>query len=180
MARLLIDVLQDNRRKGRFLLHEFVAMPNHFHLLITPAPDVPLEKALQFIKGGFSYRAKKELNLNFAIWQAGFTNHRVRDPDDYAQHRSYIHQNPVKAGLADRPELFSLLVRISGNGRGCGATRAEAHFMKDYGFPQGLEGRAPRTKVRGFHRFTHASPKHAGYILLGKLVSCGATGAEAR
>lgn len=106
MARLLIDVLQDNRRKGRFLLHEFVVMPNHFHLLITPAPDVPLEKALQFIKGGFSYRVKKELNLNFAVWQAGFTNHRVRDPNDYAQHRSYIHLNPVKAGLADRPELF--------------------------------------------------------------------------
>jgi len=71
-----------------------------------PGPGRSLEKALQFIKGGFSYRVKKELNLNFAIWQAGFTNHRVRDPNDYAQHRSYIHQNPVKAGLADRPELF--------------------------------------------------------------------------
>jgi putative transposase len=48
MAQLLVDVLAENRRKKRFLLHEFVIMPNHFHLLLTPAAEVPLEKALQF------------------------------------------------------------------------------------------------------------------------------------
>src|SRR6266852_899961 len=37
MAVLLMDGLAENRRKSRFLLHEFVIMPNHFHLLLTPA-----------------------------------------------------------------------------------------------------------------------------------------------
>src|SRR5713226_9053165 len=60
MAQLLVDVLAENRRKRRFLQHEFVIMPNHFHLLLTPAAEIPLEKALQFIKGGFSYRAKRD------------------------------------------------------------------------------------------------------------------------
>jgi|SRR6266404_2571443 len=68
-------------------------MPDHFHALITPAAEVPLEKAMQFIKGGFSYRA-------------GFTDHRIHDPQDYEQHRSYIHQNPVEVGLVDSPDLF--------------------------------------------------------------------------
>jgi putative transposase len=45
MAQLLVDVLAENRRKRRFLLHEFVIMPNHFHLLLTPAAEIPLEKA---------------------------------------------------------------------------------------------------------------------------------------
>ena len=63
------DVLAENRQKGRFLLHDFVIMPNHFHLLLTPAAEIPLEKALQFIKGGFSYRAKREINFAFEIWQ---------------------------------------------------------------------------------------------------------------
>jgi putative transposase len=106
MARLLIDCLMENRKKERFLLHEFVIMPNHFHALITPGPQVPLEKAMQFIKGGFSYRAKRELNVNFAIWQAGFANHRIQDLLDYEEHRSYILQNPVKARLVDAAELF--------------------------------------------------------------------------
>jgi len=67
MAQLLVDVLAENRRKGRFLLHEFVIMPNHFHLLLTPAADIPLEKAVQFIKGGFSFRAKREFQFPFEI-----------------------------------------------------------------------------------------------------------------
>ncbi len=106
IATLLLNCLFENRQEERFLLHEFVIMPDHFHALITPAAQVPLEKAMQFIKGGFSYRARKELNVNFAIWQVGFTDHRIRDLQDYEQHRSYIHQNPVKARLVDAPELF--------------------------------------------------------------------------
>jgi putative transposase len=68
MANLLMNCLFDNRQKERFLLHEFVIMPDHFHAIITPATEVPLEKAMQFIKGGFSYRARKELNVDSAIW----------------------------------------------------------------------------------------------------------------
>src|SRR6202041_533580 len=64
-AQLLMDVLAQNRRKRQFLLHEFVIMPNHFHLLLTPAAEVPLEKTLQLIKGGFSYRAKREIHFAF-------------------------------------------------------------------------------------------------------------------
>ena len=57
MAELFLAVLFDYHKQGRYLLHEFVLMPNHFHLLITPV--CTLEKALQFIKGGFSYRAEE-------------------------------------------------------------------------------------------------------------------------
>jgi putative transposase len=53
LARLFLEVLQDYRVQQRYLLHEFVLMPEHFHVLLTPAPMVSLEKAVQFIKGGF-------------------------------------------------------------------------------------------------------------------------------
>jgi putative transposase len=105
-GQLLVDVLAQNPRKGRFLLHEFVIMPNPFHLLLTPAAEIPLGKALQFIKGGFSYRAKREIHFAFEIWQASFVNHRIRDAEDY-KHHTYIWENPVRAGLSDRPELFA-------------------------------------------------------------------------
>ena len=99
MAGLFVDVLQQNRKKGRFLLHEFVVMPDHFHLIITPSPDVSLKKAIQFIKGGFSFRAKKELGFAWLIWQESFTDHRIRNVADYEHHRDYIHQNPVRRNL---------------------------------------------------------------------------------
>ena len=106
MGNLLLDVLFDNRHKQRLLLHEFVIMPNHLHLLLTPAVELTLEKAMQFIKGGFSYRAGKELQFKLEIWQAGFTNHRIHDVEDYERHRGYIRENPVKARLVERAELY--------------------------------------------------------------------------
>jgi putative transposase len=106
MAQLLLDVLAENRRRGRFLLHDFVIMPNHFHLLLTPTAEIPLEKALQFIKGGFSFRAKRENYFPYEIWQSGFVNHRIHDAEDYRNHHDYILGNPVKGRLCEKPELF--------------------------------------------------------------------------
>jgi putative transposase len=103
---LLLDVIRDNRAKQRFLVHEFVFMPDHVHLILTPAPLVSLEKAMQFIKGGFSYRAKKEMNFNHEIWQKGYNEHRIRDANEYAQHVEYVWMNPVKAGLVEEYEEF--------------------------------------------------------------------------
>lgn len=106
MARLLLDVLFHYRRQRKYLLHEFVIMPNHFHLLITPLPPVTLEKAIQFIKGGFSYRARKELGLEGEIWQTSFHDRRVRDASEYSGFQQYIYMNPVHKGLARSPEEF--------------------------------------------------------------------------
>jgi putative transposase len=104
MAGLFVDVLYHYRADHKYLLHEFVVMPNHFHLLITP--EVTLEKALQLIKGGFSFRARKEFGINSQIWQTSFYDHRVRDAGEYERARNYIHQNPVKAGLVKVVEEY--------------------------------------------------------------------------
>src|SRR5438270_4348864 len=103
-AKLMIEVLYNYRGKGYFL-HEFVVLHDHLHFLITPSES--LEKAVQLIKGGFSNRAKKELEYSWDIWQRGYTDHRVRDAADYQKHVEYIHQNPVRARYCQRPEEYS-------------------------------------------------------------------------
>jgi REP-associated tyrosine transposase len=105
MAQLFIDVLFHYRDQKNYLLHELVLMPDHFHLLITPA--LSLERALQLIKGGFSYRAKKELGFNGEIWEKGCYDRRVRDIEDYQAFRRYIRDNPVKKGLASLDHEYS-------------------------------------------------------------------------
>jgi putative transposase len=101
-ANLLIDTLAHYRDAGKYLLHEFVVMPDHLHALITPADEISLEHAMQFIKGGFSFR----LHGRGLVWQASFTNHRVRDVEDYQKHREYIWFNPVRARLVARAEEY--------------------------------------------------------------------------
>jgi putative transposase len=79
------------------LLHEFVVMPDHVHLLLTPALEISLERAMQFIKGGYSYRLRKMEKIQ--VWQRSFTNHRIRDAEDYGRHCEYVRMNPVRARL---------------------------------------------------------------------------------
>ncbi len=102
-AQLFLDVLE-HYRTG-YLLHAYVLMPDHVHLLLTPTES--LEKTVQQIKGGFSYRVKKELNWNDEVWQKGFSDHRIRDIGDWNQHLQYIRMNPVRARLCIEPEEYS-------------------------------------------------------------------------
>jgi putative transposase len=102
-ATLLIDVLRSNVAAGKFQLHEFVIMPDHLHLLMTLPLDMTIEKAMQLIKGGFSYRLKKEFGYQGEVWQRGFSEARITDGQSFMQHREYIVQNPVKAGLVETP-----------------------------------------------------------------------------
>ena len=102
-ARLFFKNLVAHRADA-YLLHEFILMPDHFHLLITPS--VALERAVQLIKGGFSYRAKKELGSNAEVWHRGFSDHRIRDFEDYDKHRHYIRLNPVKEHLCEQPQEY--------------------------------------------------------------------------
>ena len=102
-ARLFFRTLLSYRGECYFL-HEFVLMPEHFHLLVTPLES--LERAVQMIKGGFSFRAKKELGSNAEIWQRGFADHRIRDFEDYDRHMHYIHLNPVKNRMCETPSDY--------------------------------------------------------------------------
>jgi len=104
MAKLFVDVLFHYRLQGKYLLHEYVVMPDHFHLLLSPL--ITLERALQFIKGGFSHRARKERSIQGEIWESSFHDRRIRDLVEYENFRQYIAQNPVRGGLADIPEHY--------------------------------------------------------------------------
>ena len=106
IANLLIETLLDYRSQGKYLLHEFAIMPNHVHILFTTAIGTTLERSMQLIKGGFSYRAGKLLEVRGEIWQSGYVDHRVRDVHDYAHHNHYIRQNPVNANLAKSAEEY--------------------------------------------------------------------------
>lgn len=107
IAEIVIDKLLHYRNTGAYELHEFVLMPNHLHLLLTPNNDTTLEKALQVIKGGSSHEIHKQRGDKTEIWQSGFHESIVRDLADYLSRVHYIHQNPVSAGLVHSPEEWN-------------------------------------------------------------------------
>ncbi len=96
-AHLMLDILQSYRAEGRFALHAFVIMPDHLHVLLTPSPEVSLEKAVQYIKGGFSFRFKSKTG----VWERSFNQTQVLDLEKFDACERYIEQNPVKAGVVE-------------------------------------------------------------------------------
>ena len=123
-AMLFIDVLRSYVALRKFVVHDFVVMPDHVHLLVTVDGDIAIEKAVQFIKGGFSYRLKKEFGYLGEVWQRGFSEVRVNDHESSLQHRDYIAWNPVKKGLADSPDEFPYCFSYLSK---CKVAAAEAH-----------------------------------------------------
>ena len=106
MANLLIDVFRQYTFARKFQVHEFVVMRNHFHLLLTVPAGMTIEKAVQMVKGNFSYRASKELGMKWEIWQKGFSDVRITTRESYVRHVDYIYENPVKAGYARSAEEY--------------------------------------------------------------------------
>jgi putative transposase len=106
MTNLFIDVLRSTMRSGKITVHDFVVMPNHVLILMSVPGEMSIEKAMQLIKGGFSFRANKELGFRGEVWQRGFSDVRIIDEESFQKHREYIESNPVKAGLASTSEEY--------------------------------------------------------------------------
>ncbi len=106
MAALFIEVLRGYMRSGKMTVHDFVIMPNHVHILMAIPGEMSIEKAMQLIKGSFSFRANKELGFRGEVWQRGYSDVQILDDQSFQQHREYIENNPVKAGLAIRPDEY--------------------------------------------------------------------------
>ncbi len=106
MAELFIEVLYNYREQHKFLLHDFVVMPDHFHILLTVQQDMSIERAVQLIKGGFAFCATHKLGLSAPIWQKGFSEVRVLDFDALLEIRRYIRSNPVAKQLAQEASAY--------------------------------------------------------------------------
>ncbi len=110
-AELLIDVLRSLVAEHKFELHDFVVMPDHVHWLLTVYDEMTIEKAMQLIKGRFSHRLSHEFGYLGEVWQRGFTEEQVMNPESLDAHREYIAQNPLKAGLAAAADEFPFCFR---------------------------------------------------------------------
>jgi len=95
------------RDKGEYLVHRYVVMPDHLHVILTPGASTTLERAAQLIKGGSSYDMGVKFATKFPVWQPGLTQHLIRDQADYDSHMRYIDMNPVKRRLVTQPEEYA-------------------------------------------------------------------------
>jgi len=111
-------MVRGEKALAQYLLHAYVVMPNHVHLLITTR--FPLSRIMRGIKGVSARDANRILGRHEkAFWQDESYDHWVRDEAEFGKIRFYIEYNPVGAGLVKQPEDWkwssvSALSRVRG------------------------------------------------------------------
>jgi len=105
-------------------------MPEHVHLLLTPASDVTIERAIQLIKGAYSHELGGIIGRNSEIWERGFTDHRIRNSQDFVDHQNYIHSNPVERNLVSDPSEYRYCSAFPGYKLDPWPAAAKAEFSK--------------------------------------------------
>jgi REP element-mobilizing transposase RayT len=99
IADMIVEAIHYNSSVLRhYLPHAFVVMPNHVHLLATPA--VTLSKLTRSLKGITAKRANSMLGMTGKpFWQEESYDRLVRNGPEFDKIQNYIEQNPVRAGL---------------------------------------------------------------------------------
>ena len=107
------SALERVRRSFRLHVYGYVVMPEHVHLLLSEPEKDTLADALKSLKQGVSRRLigdhplKPKTGLNGAprhFWQKRYYDFNIRNYQQSVEKLRYIHRNPVKAGLCERPE----------------------------------------------------------------------------
>ncbi len=99
----MIATLLRYRDANKFLLHAFVVMPDHIHVLITPSESTA--KAVQLIKGGFSFAVRTQFPGE--VWHTGYHKHRIRDRNDFEAQKQYIANNPTRKNYESYPHVHT-------------------------------------------------------------------------
>jgi len=99
--RIFESALERVRRSYRLYVYGYVVMPEHVHLLLSEPPQDTLADALTSLKQGVSRRLIGDAD-HFS--QKRYYDFNIRNYPQFVEKLRYIHRNPVKLGLCERPE----------------------------------------------------------------------------
>jgi putative transposase len=99
--RIFESALERVRRSFRLQVYGYVVMPEHVHLLLSEPRQDTLADALKSLKQGISRRLIGDADH---FWQKRYYDFNIRNYPQFVEKLRYIHRNPGKAGLCERPE----------------------------------------------------------------------------
>jgi len=91
--------LEAMRPRYDFVVCGYVVMPEHVHLLVSEPKKALLSKAIQALKLSVSVQSRQR-----PFWQARYYDFNVHNEDKRIEKLRYMHRNPVKRGLVEKPE----------------------------------------------------------------------------
>jgi putative transposase len=97
------EILEQTRSRHGTRVYAYVLMLEHVHLLLNEPPNILLGQFLKSLKQVTSRRLKGSIEQ---FWQARYFDANIRGEAARSEVIRYIHRNPVKRGLVERPEQY--------------------------------------------------------------------------
>ena len=128
-----LHLLEGASRKYEVLIHAFVLMTNHVHLLVTPTSEFSVSRMMQSIGRSYVQYINHTYDRTGTLWEGRYKSTLV-DSDHYFLIVSrYIELNPVRAKMADHPAEYPWS-SYQGNGLGKEVKLLTPHYLyKDLG-----------------------------------------------
>ena len=101
---LMLKVLEQSRKRLEFLLCGYALMPDHWHALTWPQYPLLISEVLHDVKKIAALRLHSLRRDNGPVWQHRFWDRFVRQAKEFNDRLTYMHFNPVRRGLVNRPE----------------------------------------------------------------------------
>lgn len=105
-CQIVIDGISFLRTGLGHKVHAYVLMPAHMHLVVTPKECSDISQVIHSLKLHTAREIGALLGAKGGIWQARFYERALRTAKDLEEAMAYVHNNPIKAGLAGRPEDY--------------------------------------------------------------------------
>jgi REP element-mobilizing transposase RayT len=90
--------------ESKYRLSAWVIMPNHVHLLCTPAAGHNLAEIMHSLKSYTANESNRMLGREGRFWQKEYFDRYIRNARHFAGVVAYIENNPVKARLCEKTE----------------------------------------------------------------------------
>jgi len=144
---LFEDALERVRRRYLFVVTAYVVMPEHVHLLVDEPRRAPLSKVVQALKLSVSMRSPQR-----PFWQAHYYDFNVSSHEKFQEKLRYIHRNPVRRGLAEKPENWKWSSFRHYQTGVCGTVEIESAWtarQRGWQLPEWMRSTSPVPKSEG-------------------------------
>ena len=97
--------LEEGINKFGYRLHAYVLMSNHYHLLLE-TPNANLSKIMHYLNGSYTAYINKKRDRSGHLFQGRFKAILIQKDSYLLELSRYIHLNPVKAGMVEKPQDY--------------------------------------------------------------------------
>ena len=105
--RFYLNILHEASQRYGLVIHAYILMTNHVHLLVTPSNEIALPKVMQSIGRCYVQHINKTYKRTGTLWEGRYKSSLIQ-ADEYLFHcYRYIEMNPVSAGMVNFPGEYA-------------------------------------------------------------------------